>query len=497
MSWDLVDRFNLDETSGNNPANGYGGSQMSATVQNPSAGQWTYGRKNNGFFATGSRYISFNYGPTGSAYGYQFCAFIKLRSNTSGTIFSDYNSGNSQGFILSVNSGKLRLSADFEGLTGNMTIESTTTMSAGKWYAISAVWGASPAPFDSHISIYINGVQENSQTSMGSQDWLVITNTCALGSGPAGNLDGIIDEVVFYSGNPEDGDFTSLANSNYTTIRDSGAAVYTLRSGGSGDFSTWDSMALMIQSMGNINEDITLRLQGGQSFGADGTANEILTGVGQAANDKILLIETDPAEIATPATLIGVIRHNAWPTAQLKLKKLKHRCNIGADTDGIVKCIKISAEDVYAAYQINSFIGPFNDSNSGADTKNCTFAITFSYSGAHTFQLGQYTKRADSCIFLFYDASNDITLLGLNSDSRNCLAYNYAGSKTVVLGGGLMTDLIVADPQLVAGNLITAYNEAPATVLARNAHLQVSSPCCGAAYAATATATDIEGKSRA
>lgn len=419
--------------------------------------------------------------------GISVSAWIKLKDN--GTIlFENYLSGYNNGFGYSFGispNGKMNITLGAgEELHPEYFFEGNTALPLNQWLHLTwtAIVGGATVKF------YINGVLDASD----SGPMTYAKNYTGASSNYIAQYSHSLDDLKLYNHELSQSEITA----EYEAGRDSSPAIYTLRAS-DGDFSTWNTMALMIQSLGNINEDITIRLQGGQSFGADGSANEFLTGAGQAANDKILLIETDPSELATPATVVGAIRHNAWPTAQLKLKKFKHRCNIGADVDGIVKCVKISAEDIYAAYQINSTVGPFNDLASGADTKNCTFAITFSYSGAHTFQLGQYTRRADNCLMLFYDSANDITLLGLNSDSRNCLAYNYAGSKTVVLGGGSMTDLLIANPQLVGGNLITAYNEAPATILARNAHLQSSSPCCGSAYVLGATATDIEGKSRA
>lgn len=378
-----------------------------------------------------------------------------------------------------------KLKATFGGgeLGTKSILYSIGTLLYGAWTHVAIAYDSGTC------NMYINGVLDSSPTIT---DMYSATNTgiTAFAFAPVGGPHS--DDVRYYN---ETLDSTAIGNI-YTADVASGAILYKVHAT-DGDFTTWDNMAIACQNSHPLVSNILVYLQGGQSYGDDDGTNELLGLADGVANNKTITITTDPSELATPSKILGAIRQAA-SNGILLIKKVKHSAT-GDASNGPIASVKASLEDVFGCYTVSADAPNIvTSSSSGAISKNCTFCITFNYSGEHLFGPVSNGNSFNNCIFLFYDASNDIQMFGAINDSLNCVVYNYNTGKTVDIIGGAFTGLTTGNPNLAGTTMVTAYNEAPATMIARDAHLTAgSSACIGTADSGTATATDIEGISRA
>ena len=267
-------------------------------------------------------------------------------------------------------------------------------------------------------------------------------------------------------------------------------------------YATWGLLATAMQALYTggspklLSDNATIYVQGGQTFGVDGSfTNTVLSPFVSEGNNKNVLIQTDPGELATPATILGRIAFNDVGANQnLEIKKLKLYGNFnssGPYHGGSGGTFYTKIEDCFIA--INNSDGSYVARCGSGWFKNCTIAVT-APSGNLTRIDFSPGGALLNCAVVVYSSST--VSLSNDTGNKNNTVFNYgAGSVSLAIPGN-WTNTIVDNPNFVTA-AITSPTEAAGSIIARNLHLTSgSSNCRDNADPATATATDIEGKAR-
>lgn len=306
----------------------------------------------------------------------------------------------------------------------------------------------------------------------------------------------------------------------------------TVRTSG-GDYSSWDAMATAMQANFPLSDHYTINFEGGKVWGQDGYVNEML-GVGTSIpeapmdwNNKSITLQTDPTELATPAYILGRIwaSYVATNYPLLNIKRLKLYGNqdgnypimVGGGLFGASNGVKINVEDCFISYKLSgggdghslvatraSAIGL----GEAVTVKGCTIALlSTAADGLYYLIYGSAPASYHNNVFCIHNSlltgdplKNNPFRIALALTHYNNTFYNYQGNEIIdppVPNGTWTNSIINQNPNFIEA-LITAWNDTPAAVIARNQHLTaLSTPCLDNADPATATATDIEGNSRA
>lgn len=155
-----------------------------------------------------------------------------------------------------------------------------------------------------------------------------------------------------------------------------------------------------------------------------------------------------------------------------------------------------------AVYITSNLAAPtlFCDCGSDSVFNDCSVFITHPDAPLTSISIGSASANrgriTNSILCTHSEAAVNVNMRqGINN---NVSLHNYgAGGITEVLSNGATApDVLKVDPVLNS-QVIQAYNDSPATMIARDATLATGSPCIGSADAATSELTDILGNSRA
>lgn len=289
-------------------------------------------------------------------------------------------------------------------------------------------------------------------------------------------------------------------------------STVTLRTSG-GDFNTWNSMVAGVNALFPLASDVIVNVQGGQTFGTDSDGGNTVFGAGLTAswNNRRITLQTDPAELATPATILGVIvfQNDYWFTDGVSglatVKQIKHVCSVANRQafDAIVHVTLLYEDNLLVMKQNNNtpwcasaFAGiVFINNNTIVKTVPTVLnpivviGIIPGNSGKVHLNNNLLLFRADHGNVALNNGSGGIM------DSNTIFSY---GAYAVTTGTGTWTNTVSGtNPNLVGGAVITDENEDPYAVMARDLRLtSSSSSCIGNANIATASLVDINGKSR-
>jgi hypothetical protein len=308
---------------------------------------------------------------------------------------------------------------------------------------------------------------------------------------------------------------------NYYALRTSGVSP---TQPGAPVYSTWDALAAVVSALWspNLSVDVTIYVQGGQTFGQDNAANVGLSpniaAPGGNGNSHTILVTTDPGELSTPGTILGRIRCGVCSNTNLKITKLKCYGTYsaqganqvygfgGGSSYSTTNSFKI--EDCFFAINTTADTGQFifnclgNGSNSWI--KDCTIAYAGNVSSIITvsdLSTGVGMLQHNN-LYLVYTSlsttlnSSPITTAGAN---KNNTFFNYGSGSYAPLGfiSSRFANTISGQNPNLDTALIQSSSDTPATIIARSAELTgASGPCIGNADVGTATATDIVGKAR-
>lgn len=418
-------------------------------------------------------------------------AWVKLRTAGLGPILECFEATHG-GFFFGINADrKLILKESSEDAGASEDFISTRTLDLHRWYhvAVSAEYMGSTVYF------YIDGVVEAGQEATLSDEWTGSTEPIQIGFGVSTELNACIDDVKF---DDEIRDGSAIA-AEYAAGRDSGPAIYTLRSdvGSICDFSTWDTMATMVQSLFPLVEDVSVYCQGGQEYGADGVSNIFLTPSSANGNNKILWVTTDPEEISTPSKILGRINTElSGNNMTLKISKLKCYGTFGTNLPyGDPDYGTVKMEDCFIAVSINEGSYCLLNGNNGW-IRNCTIAFCGNPSVGYQLISTSKAMTAANCSFLVRSSSAIILGESDVGGNKNSVFFNYGTGTFLPYQPEKWSETLTSNPNFI-DTLIQSGSDTPSTVIARNAHLTTeSASCLGNADPATATATDIEGKAR-
>jgi hypothetical protein len=297
----------------------------------------------------------------------------------------------------------------------------------------------------------------------------------------------------------------------------------TLRTSG-GDFSTWDAMAMYVQSLvvgGSLTTDVIINIQGGATFGQDDILNVPLTPDNTNWNGKTIKIQTAPTELANTAIVIGVMWcgtgiNGGQTNGFFEIDNLICHATITTQTNGVgfIKCYAYTAPNPVVVTINNCILAQRYDMLTFyfdvGSMNNCIYAITQNYGERTDVDLipNWSAFKFNNNSFLTYSAM-DITVYNAGIDNnthKNNTCYNYGvGSMHFSDGSEVgppqiwtwVNSIENVDPNLETAIYITDPTETPAAVIARSAKLTaLSAACLESADPTYAPATDIIGNPR-
>jgi hypothetical protein len=512
----LIAHWKLDSTSGTTAYDFLG--VHNGSILGEASYRWCAGRIGNGLRVYGGKeyvevahHADFNLTTT-----FSIAFWTKMNSVAAGTFLSKYNwNTDDASYLVDIlNSGRIEF-AVYNG--GDDGIETTAaSIIANKWYHVACVFD------NGHMYIYLNG-SLNVDEVKGIASAAASTVPISLfrnSEMDQRQLDGVMDDVRVYNNALTDVEVLALYSAGIAT----GPEILELRTSG-GDFTTGQGF---FDCLGNANnplpvimcplqQDVTLNVEGGAVFGAPTDFMQFDYGIltGESFNGHTVIIQTDPAERATPAALLGVFtlqKQNAETVESLFILKdllLAREANqvrivyenpngkISIQIKNCVGYLRSASEDyvkiiIAAGVVTNTLIN--NSSFFATKSESQLVDIYPMQCGS-----GNLTGIIRNSFIGVCSVNSAITLHLYANAHNNNTVYDYRGvSVTVDLISGATTPDIVSDATdpLLTDAVIQAFDDSIPTMMARNAKQLASSGLVGTGDLATAETDDINGNSR-